>query len=434
MLQGRSMSGRVGVAVRHLPVLAPDLLDRRHVEATDPLCVPHLVRDEPRATVLVAMNVWTPEPVALPPIDRQPLVSVLITSHNYERFIAEAVESALTQTYRYVEVIVADDASEDDSCAVIEGLAARDGRVTLLRSQVNRGMAATTNAAYRASKGSIICLLDADDVFLPDKIERVVDLFTTEPNAGFLLHALTVVDADGRAIQRIPLAARFERGWIAERAVRRGGRMRDMPTSALCFRREAAGLVFPIPEDAFRRSADGFVFTLMALVTEVTAIDEPLTLYRVHKRNDFGGMTRSRRSLEAEMGFIRTQIEHVNLYLAERMGTARTIRVERNLKHALCDVVLALIDGRGLRRLRHEHRDLPRMLLTDDLYGPIHKAWWGALLLVSLIVPRRWRERYFGSALGYRRSKQALFDLVTRWLPGRPPTRRPPPNPGPEGT
>ena len=364
------------------------------------------------------------DPVALPALGRQPLVSILITSFNYERFIGEAIESVLEQTYRHIEVIVADDASTDGSCALVERYVQDDARVTLLRADENRGMAATTNAAYRASSGAILCLLDADDRFRVDKVERVVDLFLTEPNAGFLLHALTVIDAQGFAIQRIPLIPRFERGWIAQRTIERGGRMRDMPTSTLCFRREAADLVFPIPEEAFRRSADGYVFTLMALVTEVSAIDDPLAMYRVHTSNDFGVITRSRRSFETEKRFIANQVEHVNRRIAERFGVSNAIALDRNLKHALWALVLDLIDGAGVSHLRREHGTLPRMLFQDDLYGPAHKVWWAALLAGAVVIPTRWRGRYFGTALGFRRTKQTLWEFVTRSSPRRKRARR----------
>jgi hypothetical protein len=279
-------------------------------------------------------------------------VSVLVTSYNYGRFIREAIDSVLEQPYRNVEIVVCDDASQDDSCAIVEDCARRDPRVRLIRSADNRGMAASTNAAFAASSGAIICLLDADDVFCADKITRVVQRFAAEPRAGFLLHSMTVVNARGTPIQQIPLIPAFERGWIAERVIRRGGRLREMPTSALCIRREAAEKVFPIPEVPFRRSADGFVFTLLPLLTEVTAIDEALTRYRVHTTNDFGAVTRSRKSFTTEIGFIEAQITQVNDRLAVLAGRRDALNLDRHLGYALDQLVLSL-HGRFERPRRH---------------------------------------------------------------------------------
>lgn len=355
----------------------------------------------------------------LPKLPATPLVSVLVTSFNYGRFIRDAIYSILDQPYRNVEVIVCDDASQDDSCAIVEDCARRDPRVKLIRSPANRGMAAGTNSAFAASSGAIVCLLDADDLFCADKIVRVVERFAAEPRAGFLLHSMMVVNNKGAPIQQIPLMPAFERGWIADRVVRRGGRLREMPTTALCFRREAAEEAFPIPEEPFRRSADGFVFTLLPLLTEVAAIDEPLAKYRVHTDNDFGSITRSRKSFMTEMGFVEAQVVHVNRRLAERTSRSDILDLKRHLGYALAELVVALLDGASIRSVQRDHRRVFRMLLRDDLYDMGHKAWWLLVLMVALVLPNRGRARWLGSMLGFRRWKMILRQLKMRPIANR---------------
>ena len=92
----------------------------------------------------------------------KPLVSVIINNYNYGRFVADAIDSALTQTYSNCEVIVVDDGSQDNSREVI----ARFGdRVrTVLKS--NGGQSSAFNAGFAESSGGVICFLDSDDVFL----------------------------------------------------------------------------------------------------------------------------------------------------------------------------------------------------------------------------------------------------------------------------
>src|SRR5215213_900396 len=95
----------------------------------------------------------------------EPLVSVIIDNYNYGRFLREAIDSALGQTYPRVEVIVVDDGSTDDSRAVI---AAYGDRVVPVLKE-NGGQASAFNAGFAASRGELICFLDADDTFMPEK-------------------------------------------------------------------------------------------------------------------------------------------------------------------------------------------------------------------------------------------------------------------------
>jgi glycosyltransferase involved in cell wall biosynthesis len=95
--------------------------------------------------------------------------------------------SARAQAYPPAEIIVSDDASQDNSCDVVASYISRGYGIRLLRNP-HSGMAANLNAAYQSSCGDLICLLDADDTFLPGKIEAVVKAFLAHPAAGFAIH------------------------------------------------------------------------------------------------------------------------------------------------------------------------------------------------------------------------------------------------------
>ena len=98
----------------------------------------------------------------------EPLVSIVVNNHNYERFLAEAINSALGQTYPHVEVLVVDDGSTDSSREMIEGYG--DAISCLYQSQ--QGQTAAINRGQAAARGDIVCFLDADDVLLPDTVSR----------------------------------------------------------------------------------------------------------------------------------------------------------------------------------------------------------------------------------------------------------------------
>src|ERR1700689_4315876 len=100
----------------------------------------------------------------------EPLVSIIVDNFNYARFIRAAIDSALAQSYAQVEVIVVDDGSTDNSRDVISSYGNRLSAVF----KPNGGHASAFNAGFRASRGSIVMFLDADDALLPTAVEEVV--------------------------------------------------------------------------------------------------------------------------------------------------------------------------------------------------------------------------------------------------------------------
>lgn len=102
-----------------------------------------------------------------------PLVSVIIPAYNAERFIARTLESVLAQTYRNIEVLVIDDGSQDDTAAIVSRYKQQDDRVKLLY-QVNAGVAAARNLAIQSARGEFIAPIDADDIWNPDAIAKLV--------------------------------------------------------------------------------------------------------------------------------------------------------------------------------------------------------------------------------------------------------------------
>ena len=150
-------------------------------------------------------------PIALKCLPQRPSVSVLITCFNYGVYVGQAIESALEQTYPPAEIIVSDDASHDNSCEVVESYISRGYEIQLLRNP-HGGMAANLNAAYRNSSGDMICLLDADDTFLPGKIEAMVNVFRGHPGAGFAIHRASLIDNQKRARGVYPLFSALPSG------------------------------------------------------------------------------------------------------------------------------------------------------------------------------------------------------------------------------
>jgi glycosyltransferase involved in cell wall biosynthesis len=127
--------------------------------------------------------------------DAQPAVSVIINNYNYARFLNAAIDSALNQRYPLIEIIVVDDGSTDDSREII--LSYGD-RITAIFKE-NGGQASALNAAVAASRGNILCFLDADDFYHPDKVVRVVDTFRQHGtnSKALLVHHLLRLTKEG---------------------------------------------------------------------------------------------------------------------------------------------------------------------------------------------------------------------------------------------
>ncbi|MEO1180761.1 MAG: glycosyltransferase, partial [Cyanobacteria bacterium J06636_28] len=118
------------------------------------------------------------------------LVSVIISNYNYGRFITEAIESVLNQTYSNVELIVVDDGSTDNSRDIIQSYSHR----LISVFQENSGQGAAFNVGLTQASGDIICFLDADDYYRPDKLEKVVAAFETHPEWVQISHGRTSID------------------------------------------------------------------------------------------------------------------------------------------------------------------------------------------------------------------------------------------------
>jgi len=115
------------------------------------------------------------------PPEPKPLVSCIIPVYNGERFISESIASVLAQSYADLELIVADDGSTDGSANIVKSFEHRG--VRLIR-QANGGAASARNLGIGAACGDFIALLDADDRWAPDKIERQLAAFGCDPELG----------------------------------------------------------------------------------------------------------------------------------------------------------------------------------------------------------------------------------------------------------
>ena len=131
-----------------------------------------------------------------------PVVTVYIPFYNAERYLANAIESVLSQDYQHLQVLLIDDGSTDRSFIIAQEYAARDRRFSAY-SQKNQGLNRTNNVALRLSKGKYITRLDPDDTFLPFAISKMVNALEANPGYGMVFPDYFIVDEQQRQVKRI---------------------------------------------------------------------------------------------------------------------------------------------------------------------------------------------------------------------------------------
>jgi glycosyltransferase involved in cell wall biosynthesis len=214
---------------------------------------------------------------------KYPLVSILINNYNYASFLGEAIESALAQSYPNVEIVVVDDGSADSSQEVIAQFG--DRIIPVLKE--NGGQGSAFNAGFAASKGDIICFLDSDDLFLPEKVSSIVQIFEENPKAGWCFDR--VLEFDDKTGQRYPPKAQWKSGqWDKRSTIVAEGTAPNLPTatSGLSFRRSTLGSIMPIPE-IIRITTDGYLKLAAMGLAEGWMASQEITLQRIHSDNAY---------------------------------------------------------------------------------------------------------------------------------------------------
>lgn len=288
----------------------------------------------------------------------KPLISILINNHNYGRFLRDAIGSALNQTYRYVEVIVVDDGSTDDSREII----ASYGNQIVPIVKENGGQASALNAGFVATRGEWICLLDSDDTWSPEKVERIVEEASAFPEAVLIYHRVRFVLEDLRPTERLYPAGVFK-GDISERVASGGGWWAAAPTSGLCFRSDALRRIGCVPEEDFRICADAYLYSLVPFLGPVCGMMDCLGQYRQHDSNNFhsaqsatnGSVVKELRSREQ---FIRVVTARVNSRL-ERMKLGIVLDLRRHWGYQVQRYYLGMAGHSSAPRLCWEALRLP---------------------------------------------------------------------------
>lgn len=203
----------------------------------------------------------------------QPLVSIVIPANNYQRFLREAIDSVLNQTYSAVELIVLNDGSTDDTESVLHSYPAGQ---FYWETQSNRGQSATLNRGWAMSRGEILSYLSADDILKPEAVSRAVQQLLHQPAAAAVYSDFVLISEASRVLRRIK-APNFSYHDLLVKGI-------CQPGPGAFFRRtayeQAGGW-----DVSLRQMPDLDFWLRIGLAGEIQRIPEVLAGFRVHEES-----------------------------------------------------------------------------------------------------------------------------------------------------
>jgi glycosyltransferase involved in cell wall biosynthesis len=222
-----------------------------------------------------------------------PKVSICMAAYNHERYVGSAIQSVLDQTFQDWELIITDDASHDHTAEIIQSFT--DPRIKFIRAEQNQGIAATTANCIRESQGEYIAILNSDDVFLPAKLEKQVQLLNERPEVGAVFSYVWFINGRGKDYNKLNIGFYSNKRNIFNKPNRSRWEWLNYffyhhntfcdPT--VLARRDVYTVIAP-PDPRFPIAGDFNRWVRTALHYEIFIIPEILLNFRIHGKNASG--------------------------------------------------------------------------------------------------------------------------------------------------
>jgi glycosyltransferase involved in cell wall biosynthesis len=318
----------------------------------------------------------------------RPEISVVIPSYNSAAYLPDAIDSALNQTTDPLEVIVVNDGSTDETARILERY---QGRVVSI-SQENRGLSAARNRGIAAARGDLIAFLDADDIWLPEKLEKQLACLGQYPQAALVHSQLYYWDAQTgeKSIERHRGRHEFS-GRCYDRLFFRSG----VIPSTMIVRSDCLAHVGGFDEEIRRPTSQDYDLCLrIARHYEFGFVDEPLILYRRHASNF---TNQAMACLEDEL-FVVRKVARADPGLRRAVGRSA---VDERLFSLLFDISYRHHDADRAAEAR-------RYLLQALHHRPFHARVWS--LYLANFLPYRWvrKLRQLKACLSFAAQKEAV--------------------------
>ncbi|MEK7131260.1 MAG: glycosyltransferase family 2 protein [Patescibacteria group bacterium] len=207
-----------------------------------------------------------------------PLISIVTITNNRRKYIAEAIESALSQSFADWELIIIDDASFDNTAEAVAKYTAQDKRIKFIRENINLGITKARNLALRLAQGKYITVLDSDDIWADsNKLQKQYEFLEKNDDYVVVGGAVIVINENGKEVRRY-------KNPTTDTAIRAGILLRNpFLHSSVMFRRDAAVGCGGYGEYTVGEDYD--LFLKMGWLGKLANTDDYLVKYRKH---DFG--------------------------------------------------------------------------------------------------------------------------------------------------
>jgi len=210
----------------------------------------------------------------------RPFVSIILTCYNFENYIYSSIHSILNQNIDFdLELIIVDDASRDQSPAIIKKLE-KDLRVKIILEPINQGAAKSVNKAFELASGKYICRFDGDDLWDPNFLTEMTSLLENHPSAGMAYCNCSYINDNGiitnenvitRRKNKQPIAYEFDDLLIDY----------YITAPTILFRKDVLDNIFPIPTDY--NFLDWYLSLSVSLHYAICYLNKDLAFYRIHQ-------------------------------------------------------------------------------------------------------------------------------------------------------
>lgn len=226
-----------------------------------------------------------------------PIVDVIIPAYNAARYLPAAIESVMAQSFDDWQIVLVDDGSTDDTVSVIAAYRERLGTKLRYIYQPNAGLPAARNTAIRNSSSEFLALLDADDIWLLDRLKESLAGFADRPEVGLNYASIVRIDPEGKVLDAYDAVQPNGEGRIAPHIYTRSV---QLPCPTITFRRACVEDVGYFDE-TMRASEDRDMWFRIALKWEVAVVPKVLAQYRTSPTSM---TTDPDRMLKAQLQFI----------------------------------------------------------------------------------------------------------------------------------
>ena len=212
-----------------------------------------------------------------------PKISVCMAVFNGERYLKQQLQSILSQLRKYDEIVIVDDASTDTSLQLIYNL--QDSRIRVIQNLENQGVISSFATALQNSEGDVIFLSDQDDIWLPKKVQKILEVFQKQSDITLVTSDAQLINEEGEIIAPSFFSLR---GQFIDHLL--PNLMKNKYHGCtLAFRKELLKKVLPFPDDIPMH--DSWIGLVNHLYGETIYLEEPLLQYRIHNYNTGRGIS-----------------------------------------------------------------------------------------------------------------------------------------------